>query len=124
MAIDLTQVAAGLTTLRAAAVSTGPLAQASFADLVALTQSLKAGSATVGLAVEAAEAVLGASFTMPGGGDAVSMVAEFLAVQSVADQMPELFDLSAFLDRMQMNLAQEIVQDHGGWAGVLVPVPQ
>jgi hypothetical protein len=123
MSVDLTDLAAKLTTLRAAAAATGPLAPASFADLVTLTGGLVDASASAGLAVESAETVLGGTLAMPAGGDAAGMVAAFLAVQSVAEQMPFLFDLSAFLDRMQNTLQIEIVQQHGVWAGVLVPVP-
>lgn len=113
MTIDLTQLAADLTTFRAAVTANGSFIGESAADMAPVVIALDACIADVTSAMAQAETIMSATDTtvagVVAGQDGATNAADFLAYLSVNQQVPNLLDMQSYLNRIGENLAAGVV---------------
>lgn len=106
--IDLTVLAATLTTLRQTLAASGSLIGATGQTVATLVSAIVAAESAASAASAANDAVLGATSSGVGGvvagGDPLAMAAAFSTYLGFAEQAPDLFDVLNFLGRMEENL--------------------
>jgi hypothetical protein len=107
--IDLTALAAALTTLRQAKAASPSMTGASPQQIATLSAAIAGAQAAASAAGEAADVVLGSTMTsvagVVAGSDGAALAAAFANYLGVAEQAPDLFDLANYLTRMETNLA-------------------
>lgn len=127
--IDLTALAATLTTLRQALATSGNLVDASTLTISQLLVAVVAAEGAASAASAANDAVLGATVSSVGGvvagGDPLAMAAAFSTYLGFAAQAPDLFDVVNYLGRMEENLviSAGIAVTPATSGGASLPVP-